>query len=161
MRYTIKQHLFTFNDRFTIADENGEPVLEVIGKTFSLAPVLRIQSLDGVELATVRQKLMSWLPRFEVTRDDQRIASIAQKFTFFKPQYTVSVAGAGNLLVTGSLWEHEYQFLRGREQVARVSRKLWSFSDQYGVEVLEPSLDTVVLAAVIAIDARRASNNDG
>jgi uncharacterized protein YxjI len=62
------------------------------------------------------------------------------------------------LEVTGSFWELDFQFKRGEQVIAVVSRKMWTIRDTYGVEVLEPEYDAIVLATVIAIDALRAQS---
>lgn len=156
MRYQIKQRLFSLTDRFDIANEAGEPILHV-ERLFALRPDYVIRSLDGREFVRLRQKLFSWRPRFDVTQEGEPLAVVMRRFTL-TPTYSIDLASGGELAVTGSFWEHNYQFRRGGEDVAVVSRQMWSFRDTYGVEVLDPSCDAVVLATVIAIDALRAQS---
>ena len=156
MRYQIKQRLFSFPTRYDIANESGEPILEAV-RELSLWPRISIRTKSGAELARLRQKVLSWRPRFDVTRDGQPLAVVQRRMTLM-PYYTVDLAAGGLLEVRGSFWQLEYQFMRGDRVVAVVSRKMWTLRDTYGVEVLAPEYDAVVLATVIAIDALRAQS---
>ncbi|MEQ8846743.1 hypothetical protein [Botrimarina sp.] len=154
MRYQIKQRLLAVRPTFDIANESGEPILVGEGKLFVLAAEVVIRSLSGEEFVRVKQQLFSWRPRFEITQQGRPLATVARRWTL-RPRYTIGLAGGGELLVAGSLFEHEFRFLAGEEPVALVSRAMWSLRDTYGVDVFRPEYDAVVLAVVIAIDSVR------
>lgn len=156
MRYQVRQRLLSLTSRYDIADEAGAPILEAVAKAISFHIDIAIRALDGREFVRVRQKLLSLRPRFDVTRDARPLATVVRRLTF-RPRYSIDLAAGGTLDVHGSFWEHRYQFTQGDEVVAVVSRDMWAIRDAYGVEVLRPDLDAVVLAAVIAIDALRAA----
>jgi len=155
MRYQIKQKLLSLTAQLDIADEAGEPILVARRTAFSLRIEYRLVSLAGDEFVRIRQRWMSWLPAFEVTRHDEVLATVRRRFSF-RPRYTIDLASGETLTVSGSLMELHYEFTRGDETVARVSREMWSIRDTYGAEVLDPRLDAVVLATVVAIDALRS-----
>jgi uncharacterized protein YxjI len=157
MRYQIKQRLWSLAGRFDIADELGEPILEVVGKIFSIRTEFTIQSLQGAELAHIRQRLLSWLPRYDITRGGELLATMVREWTWFKPRYTIFTTGGAPLSISGSLWQHEYNFESEGRTIAQVTRPVWSLRDNYGVEVFEPKFDALVLAAVIVIDSIVAS----
>jgi uncharacterized protein YxjI len=156
MRYQIKQRLFSFPTRYDIANESGEPILEAV-REFSLWSQYSIRAKSGAELAHLRQKILSWRPRFDITQNGRPLATVQRRMTLM-PFYTVELAEGGLLEVRGSFWELDYQFKRGAQVVAVVSRQMWTLRDTYGVEVLEPEYDSVVLATAIAIDALRAQS---
>lgn len=156
MRYQIKQRLLSFPTRYDIANESGEVILEAV-REFSLRAQFSICAKNGAELAHLRQKAMSWRPRFDITQGGRPLAVVQRRMTL-KPYYTVELAEGGLLEVTGSFWEFEYRFKRGERVVAAVSRQMWTLRGAYGVEVLEPEYDAIVLATVIAIDALRAQS---
>lgn len=157
MRYQIRQRLLTFTAHYDIANEAGEPILEAVRESW-FRPLIVIRSKNGVELVRLRQKLLTWRPRFDITRNGKPLATVVRRMTLM-PYFTVDLAEGERLEVTGSFWENNYQFKVGERVIAVVSSKMWSLRGVYGVEVLEAEYDAVVLATVIAIAALRAQSN--
>ena len=60
--------------------------------------------------------------------------------------------GPDDLEAKGNFIDHEYSFERGGRQVARVSKKWFSFSDTYGIEIDDREDDVLVLASAVVID---------
>jgi uncharacterized protein YxjI len=46
-RYQIRQRIFSFGDKFTIKDEQGQGVFAVRGKVFSLGRKLVLEDMAG------------------------------------------------------------------------------------------------------------------
>lgn len=153
MRYVMKQKLFAWGDDFYIRDAEGREVFFVDGKAFSLGNQLSFKDLQGQELAFIRQKMLSWGPTYEIYRDGA-LAGVVKKelFTFFKCRFTVDVPGPDDLEATGDFMDHEYEFNRGGTAVAAVSKKWFSWSDTYGVDIAEGEDDVLILAGTVVID---------
>ncbi len=153
MRYVLKQKLFSWGDDFKIKNEAGEDVFFVDGKAFSFGDKLSFQDLNGNELAFIRQKLLSWGPTYEVYRQDA-LAAVVKKhlFTLFRCKFTVDVHGPDDLAAQGSFLDHEYSFSRGDREVAVVSKRWFSWTDTYGVEIAQGEDDILILASTVVID---------
>ncbi len=65
--FYIKERMFTFKNRFQVFLESGKEVYNVEGKLFSFGDELKLTDLDGRTLASVNQKLMSLVPRYEIS----------------------------------------------------------------------------------------------
>jgi uncharacterized protein YxjI len=93
----------------------------------------------------------------------QQIAEVRkQLFTLFKCKFTVDVPGPDDLEATGSFLDYEYVFRRGDAVVAEVSKKWFSWSDTYGIDVHDPSDALTILTSTVVIDAichQEESNN--
>ena len=153
MRYVMKQKLFAFGEDFYIRDEAGQDVFFVDGKAFSIGDKLSFQDLDGNELAFIKQKLISFAPTYEVYSGGQLVAVVKKElFTFFKSRFTVDVPGPDDLEAEGDFLAHEYAFTRHGRAVARVSKKWFSWTDTYGVDVADGEDDVLILAATVVID---------
>ena len=153
MRYLMKQKLFCFGDDFTIKNEAGDDVFFVDGKAFSFGDKLSFQDMNGKELAFIRQKLLSWGPTYEIYRDGELAAVVKKElFTFFRCSFTVDVPGPDDYEAQGSFTDMEYAFTRGGGQVAEVSKRWFSFSDTYGVDIAEGEDDVLILASTVVID---------
>lgn len=153
MRYVMKQKLFSFADSFTIRNEQGEDVYLVRGKLLSFGNQLSFEDTSGKELAYIRQKLLSFAPTYEIYRDDKLFATVNQKlFTFVRHKFFIDVPGPDDLEAAGDFLDLEYSFERGGRQVATVSKKWFSFSDTYGVDISEGEDDVLILASSVVID---------
>ena len=153
MRYVMKQKLFAWGDDYYIRDAEGQDVFFVDGKAFSLVRQLSFKDLQGRELAFIRQKMFTWGPTYEIYRDGALVGVIKKElFTFFACRFTVDVPGPDDLEATGDFVEHEYEFNRGGRTVATVSKKWFTWSDTYGVDVAEGEDDVFILAGTVVID---------
>jgi uncharacterized protein YxjI len=153
MRYVMKQKLFSWGDDFRIKNEAGADVFFVDGKVFSLGDKLSFQDMQGNELAFIKQKLLSWGPTYEIHRNGELAAVVKKKlFTLFRCKFTVDVPGPDDLEAKGSFFEMEYSFTRGNNTVAEVSKRWFSWSDTYGVEVNAGEDDVLILASTVVID---------
>lgn len=153
MRYLMKQKLFCFGDDFAIKNEAGEDAFFVDGKAFSFGDKLSFQDLAGNELAFIRQKLLAWGPTYEIYRDGELAAVVKkQLFTLFRCKFTVDVPGPDDLEAKGSFLDQEYTFTRGNQTVAEVSKRWFSWSDTYGVDIADGEDDVLILASTVVID---------
>ena len=149
----MKQQWFSFGNDYTIKDAAGEDVLRVDGKVFTIGEKLSIETMDGREMAFISQKLLSWGPTYEIWKGE-RLAAVVKKtiFTLFRCEFTVDVPGPDDLIAEGDFWEHEYTFTRHGRPVASVSKKYFSWTDTYGIDILHGEDPILILAAVVVID---------
>ena len=153
MRYVMKQKIFALGDDFTIRNESGEDCFLVDGKVFTIGAKLSFQDMHGNELAFIKQKLLNWGPTYEIYRNNELVAVVKKKvFTFFKCKFTVDVPGPDDLTAEGSFTDHEYAFSRESCVAATVSKKWFSWSDTYGVDIREGQDDILILASTVVID---------
>ena len=153
MRYVMRQKFLSWGDDFIIKDEEGRDVFYVDGKVFSLGDKLSFQDMQGNELASIRQKLLAWGPTYEIYGRGQLRAVVKKAvFTFVHCRFTVDVPGPDDLEATGDFTDHEYTFERGGRTVAVVSKRWFSWTDTYGVEIAEGEDDILLLAATVVID---------
>jgi uncharacterized protein YxjI len=152
MRYMMKQAFWSWGDDFTIKDENQNDAFLVDGRAFSWGDKLSFQSMDGTELAFITQRLMSFMPRYEIHRGGQKFAEVVKKFSWFKNKFELDVPGPNDYTITGSFWDHEYSFERQGRTVAQVSKRYWSWSDTYGIDIVDGEDDVAILATCVVID---------
>ena len=154
MRYLLKQKLFSFGDDFTIKDDAGNAVFQVDGKAFKvLREKLAFEDMQGHELAFIRERLIALTPSYEILRDGECVAVVKKDLiNLFRCGFTVDVPGPDDLEAQGSLLDHEYTFTRGSRTVATVSKKWFSFTDTYGVELEAGEDPVLILASTVIID---------
>jgi uncharacterized protein YxjI len=153
MRFLMKQRLFSFGDDFYVKDASDRDVYFVDGKAFSFGDQLSFQDLEGNELAFIKQRLLAWGKTYEIIREGQ-VAAVVQKelFSFFHHRFTVDVPGPDDLEAEGDFMDHEYEFRRGDRTVATVSKKWFSWSDTYGVDIAPGEDPVLILASAVVVD---------
>jgi uncharacterized protein YxjI len=153
MRYVLKQKLFSFGDDFYIKDDAGNDVYFVDGRAFSIGDRLSFQDLQGNELAFIKQRVLSWGKTYEIARGGQVVAVVKKHlFGFLHHRFTVDVPGPDDLEAQGDFTDHEYTFRRGEQTVATVSKKWFSWTDTYGIDIAPGEDDVLILASAVVVD---------
>ncbi|MBE6662801.1 MAG: hypothetical protein E7606_05965 [Ruminococcaceae bacterium] len=156
MKLLFKQRFFSWFDSYDIYDEAGNTVFTVKGE-LAWGHLLRIYDACGNELGCVKQKVFSWLPRFEMYLGESYVGCIQKEFTFFKPKFSVDYHG---WQVDGDWFEWDYRILdaSGR-QMAVVSKEIWHWTDTYVIDVYDSKDALYALMLVLAIDAEKCSRD--
>ena len=110
-----------------------------------------------MEVGTVKQKILTWLPKFEIYLGGGYAGMIRREFTFFKPRYNIDFMG---WRVEGNWLEWDYTILDAYGQtVAVITKDLWHWTDHYVLDIARPEDALPVLAFVLAIDAEKCSRS--
>lgn len=157
MKLIFKQRIFSWFDSYDIYDENGNTIFVVKGQ-LAWGHRLKIFNSLGEEVGEVREKIFSFLPKFEVLVAGKSVGFVKRKFAFFKPQYEMT---GKNWRVKGDIWAWNYAVWDGVGQtVAMVTKKIWRLTDTYVLDVVNPQDALFVLALVLSIDAEKCSRGD-
>lgn len=157
MKLLFKQRMFSWFDSYDIYDEAGNIVYVVKGQ-FAWGHLLKIYNASGSEIGCIKQKVLSFLPRFEMYIGNSYVGSICKEFSFFKPKFNIDYNGWH---VSGDWLEWNYTILNSVNQtVAKVSKELWKWTDTYVIDILNPQDAVYALMLVLAIDAEKCSRND-
>jgi uncharacterized protein YxjI len=153
MRYVMRQKLLSLADNFTIKNEQEQDVFLVKGKLFSFGDKLSFQDLAGNELVFIEQRLLNWSPTYELWKQGELLAVVKRElFSFIHHRFTVDVPGPNDLEAEGDFLDHEYTIARGDQVVATVSKRWFSWTDTYGIEVRDGQDDVLVLATAVVVD---------
>ncbi|MEM7476768.1 MAG: LURP-one-related family protein [Planctomycetota bacterium] len=152
MIYRIKEKFWSWGNDFAITDAKGNLCFFVDGKAFSWGDKLSFQDPNRNELAFISQKLLTWKPCYEISVRGEPFAEVVKEWTWFNKQFKLDVPGPNDYTIDGSFWEHEFTFTRSGRSVARVSKKYWSWTDSYGVDIVNGEDDVSILCACIVID---------
>ena len=153
MRYVLKQKFWSWGEDFRIQDADGKDVFFVDGRAFSWGDKLSFQDMERNELAFIRQKLLAWGPTYEIEVHGRLVAVVKKKlFTLLRCKFTVDVPGPDDLEAQGSFLDHEYTFERRGREVAQVSKRWFSWTDIYGVDIVSGEDDVLILATAVVID---------
>ncbi len=156
MKLLFKQRFFSWFDSYDIYYEDGSVAFRVEGK-LDWGHRLHILDAYGKHIATVKQEIFTFLPRFGLYVGDNLIGRIKKQFTFFKPAYLLDFNG---WCVEGDFLEWDYcvRDASGGE-VATVSKDLFHLTDTYVIDVADPTDSLRALMITLAIDAEKCSRN--
>ena len=155
MRLLFRQRLFSWFDSYDIYDEAGNTVYTVEGK-LAWGHCLHILNAAGDHIGTVREQVLTFLPKFELYVQDQYVGCIQKEFTFFTPKFDIDCNG---WQVQGDFMGWEYEITDGQRQVAAISKELLHWTDTYVIDVADGRDGLCALMVVLAIDAEKCSHN--
>lgn len=156
MKLLFKQRLFSWFDSYDIYDEAGQTAYTVKGQ-LSWGHCLKIFDAYGNEIGTVKEKVFTFLPKFELYLGQNLIGQISKELSFFRPRYNIDCNGwrvEGNFLE----WDYDIKDASGRN-VATVSKQLFNWTDTYEIDVADPKDALCALMLTLAIDAEKCSRN--
>lgn len=156
MRLLFKERFFSWFDSYDIFDEDGSTVFVVKGKP-SWGHKFKIYDANGNELATVKQKIWTFLPRFEMYLGENLIGTIKKEITFLRPKYRIDYNGwqiDGNWLE----WDYKITSQEG-DEIAIIKKQIWNWTDTYSIDVNDKKNALAALMVVISIDAEKCSRD--
>lgn len=153
MQLYFKQRFFSWFDSYDIYDEEGNTVFTVEGQ-LSWGHCLHVKDAMGRHIATLQQRVLTFLPKFEIYIEEQYVGCITKEFTFFKPRFVIDCNGWE---IDGEWMEWDYTITDGSRCVATISKDLFHMTDRYMIDVNEPDEALAVLLVVLAIDAEKCS----
>lgn len=154
MKLLFKQRMFSWFDSYDIYDEQGNTVYVVKGQ-LSWGHCLKIFDAYGNEVGTVKERIFTFLPKFEVYLGNNYLGCIQKELSLFKPRYDIDYNGWH---IEGNLFEWDYTIQDGAGMpVAVISKQLFNWTDTYEIDVRLPQDALVSLMFVLAIDAEKCS----
>lgn len=161
-RYKMRQKMFSIGEDFTIEDAQGRRAFEVDGKVMRVRETFELKDANGEVAATIRGKLLTIRPKMEIERGGEPAATVTKAlFAPLRTKFSIELANGHELTLDGDLLDHEYVLRRGGEAIATVSKRWFSFTDTYGIDIAEGEDDALVLAIAVALDEMAHDKDEG
>lgn len=140
-------------DDFVIRDGAGNDCYKVDGRAFSFGDKLSLQDMAGNELAFISQRLLSWGPSYQIHRPGHGAAEVNKElFTFFRCKFEIDGPGNEDYEASGDFMDHEYEINGHNGQAAVVTKRWFSWTDSYGIEIADGEDPVLLLATAVVID---------
>jgi len=157
MKLLFKQRMFSWFDSYDIYDEAGKIIYTVRGE-LAWGHLLRIYDAQDREIGHIKERVLSWLPQFEMYLGDRHVGSIRKEFSLFTPRFSID---CNSWQVEGDWFGWDYRILDGNGRcIATVTKELFRWTDTYVIDVRDPNHATCILMLVLAIDAEKCSSSD-
>lgn len=154
MKLLFKQRLFSWLDSYDIYNEAGDTLFTVEGQ-LSWGHCLHILDPAGTHIGTVQERVLTFLPKFELYAYGEYWGCLKKEFNLFAPYFTID---SSDWEIHGSFLEWDYTIeSAGRRLVASISKELFHWTDTYVIDVLDPADALAALMVVLAIDAEKCS----
>ena len=150
MRLLIKQRAFSWTDSYDVYDEEGKPKYFVKAEFLSLGHQLHVYDCNRQEIGVIHQKLLTFLPAFEIEVGGIVKGEIQKQFTLFCTKYEIDYNG---WRVEGDFLGWDYDVYNGCSSIIHISKQLLSWGDTYAIDINDPADELDGLMLVIAIDA--------
>lgn len=157
MRLLIKQRVFSWSDTYDIYDEAGDVRYYVKAEFFSLGHRLHIYDADGREIGLIKEKLLTFLPTFEIEINGTVYGQIQKKFSFFRPKYEIDFNG---WRVEGDFLGWDYDVYSGCSSIVHITKELLHWGDTYVIDIARPEDELMGMMLVIAIDAANCTDGN-
>ena len=155
MKLLFKQRFFSWFDSYDIYNEAGDTVYTVEGK-MAWGHKLEVSDAQGNHIATLRQEVLTLLPRFAIYIGDSYIGEIKKEFTLFSPKFTLN---CNDWSVDGDWLEWDYEVSDASGNLVMTAEKqLLNWTDTYTIDVQNPADALISLMIVLAIDAVKCSD---
>ena len=132
MKLCIKQRVFTFADTFVVKDDYGNDKYFVQGEFFSWGHKLHIYDSNNNEVAFIKEKVLTFVPRFEISINGGFVGELVKKVTFFKPRYYIE---GTSLELEGKIMEHEYVLKNEGIPIMKIYKEWMTWGDSYVLDI--------------------------
>jgi uncharacterized protein YxjI len=156
----ISNKLLSLRGRMNITDLSDQLMYEAVGEFAFLSPTWRI-SKGAEQVATVRRKILSFVPTWNINSDIGEFA-IKRKLFSFTRKYNVLGGPFSGVLISGNIWDLKFNISNGSETIARATSKILTLRDRHNIEVIksgkEAELMTVI--AMVTLHLERKSETE-
>ncbi len=152
MKLLFRQRFFSWFDSYDIYNENGSVLFTVEGK-LSWGHCLHILDASGVHIGTVQEKVITFIPQFELYAYGDYLGCIRKELSLFSQQFTIECS---DWTVKGDFMGWDYSITSPSQGlVAVISKSLMQLTDTYVIDVPDPANALCSLMVVLAIDAEK------
>lgn len=157
MKLYIKQKVFSWRDSFVIKDEWYEDKYHAQGEFLSLGHKLHVNDMSGREVIYIQQKLLTFMPKFNIFVKGREYGTLAKNITFFKQSY--SIPGT-DIEIEGDFWSHEYTVRQNGRKIMELSKEWLTWGDSYVLDIPNPEDELLGLAIMLAIDCEQCTSGN-
>ena len=157
MKLIFKQRFFSWFDSYDIYDENGDVYFTVKGQ-LSWGHTFKIYDKNDQEIGMLKQRLFTFLPKYEIYINNRLLGEIHKEFTFFKPKFNITF---NNYTVDGDFFDWDYDVYRDGIKVSSINKEIFKLTDTYTITTSEEEalISLMIVLAIDSIKDQRNNNN--
>ena len=152
MKYIMKSKLIRIQENFWVKNEEGKEVYFLDKKLISIGLRFDIKKDDEI-VYSIKEKIIKLLPfpTYRVLNGEEKVAKVRKQLSIIKDKIKVSSNKYGDFKIKGNLFDYSYKIYKDNKVVAKVDKKIFAFTDNYGVDI-DFEDEAFVLSLVVIID---------
>lgn len=150
MRYYMKSKFFKIKEDFWIKNEDREDAFFVDTRLLSLGLQFDLMQRGSV-VYSVKERIIAFLPAYEVIENGNIVAKVNQKLTFMCDKIKVD-SKYGDILIKGNIFDYKYNIYKNGNIIAKIGKEIFAFTDNYYVDI-EFEDEAFILSLVVIIDS--------
>jgi uncharacterized protein YxjI len=151
-KFYVNERFFAIGDKFDILDENGDVAYFAKSALFTFGRQYTIYDRKGSEVSYIRQRLLHFLPNYDLEINGRTVATVQKEFSLFVKKYII-LSEFGNFTVDGDIFAWDFEIRKDNDTVCHVSKELMTFRDRYEVMVQDDFDEVFAISLVIILDA--------
>jgi uncharacterized protein YxjI len=153
-RFKMRQKLISIGDDFVIENDQGQRVYKVDGKVLRIRQTLDFKDMSGRKLAQIQERMLRITDTMAIEDADGKTVAEVRKALIapLRDRYTVRIRSGPDMHITGNILDYEYKIEESGRKVAEISKRWFTFTDTYGVEIAPGEDEILILAATVAVD---------
>lgn len=157
MKLLFKQRFLSWFASYDIYDEYGEVYFTVKGQ-LSWGHTFKIYDKNNQEIGMLKQKLFTFLPKYEIYVNNRLLGEIHKEFTFFTPKFYITFNG---YTVSGDFFNWDYDVYREGKKVSSINKEIFKLTDTYVITTTEEEalISLMIVLAIDSIKDRNSNNN--
>ena len=106
----------------------------------------------------LKQRLFTFLPKYEIYINNRLLGEIHKEFTFFKPKFNITF---NNYTVDGDFFDWDYDVYRDGIKVSSINKEIFKLTDTYTITTSEEEalISLMIVLAIDSIKDQRNNNN--
>jgi uncharacterized protein YxjI len=150
MKLLIKQRIFSWTDTYDIYDESGNSKYFVKADFLTIGHVIHVHDRNHQEKGCVRQKIITFLPKFELMIGGNTVGTVKRELSFLSPRYYLDCKG---WVVQGDVLRWNYDVVDNSKAIMHITKEILHFGDTYVLDIPDEQNEIICLLIAIAIDA--------
>jgi uncharacterized protein YxjI len=153
-RYKMRQRLISIGDDFVIENEAGQKVYKVDGKVLRIRQTLDFIDMSGRKLCQIQERMLRIKDTMAIEDANGKTVAEVKKALIapLRERYAVRIKHGPDMHITGNILDYEYKIEEGGRKIAEISKRWFTFTDTYGVEIAPGEDAVLILAATVAVD---------
>lgn len=142
----LNNKLASLSGTVRVIDQSGERALEIKGRSWFWPSYAFVR--DGVEVARMRRKLLSLMPKWVVT-GELGAFTVRRMVALGGRRYAVEGGAFDGAKARGSLLDLSFEVERGGRLLAKARGRILTLTDQHDVDIFENDPQSVLFSLVM------------
>lgn len=151
MKLLLKQKLLSFLDSFNVFYED-DSIAYTVKSRIALGKNMFVYDANGNNVAQLKQKILKFLPTYEIYKEGTYMGCVKKKLTLFSPEYILDYKGWS---IEGDILGWDFSIYDNGTRIMTVEKELLNLTDTYTIDIADDANALEGLLIALAIDAEK------